>query len=208
MMIMSTSGSLANPPGSATTRTYTLPNGTRTTVRFNYAEPFYNHFKFRHQIDDHNKRRHFPISFEEIGWATKMWCNRVFAFLIAVTEVNAKLAWDYFRNEPTCRPGSDPNGMIPFRQKLIQELLNNEWVVREEEVSPRTTRPRRVSVYHQLQNPPKFTGKWDGNAWSKVATEYLQRVCSCGKRTRTHCACSKLVFYCVDCFADHKREVE
>ena len=54
---------------------------------------FYNHYKFWHDaVDDHNATRHSPISLE-VEWATKWWPNRVFAFLLSVTEVNAMLAY-------------------------------------------------------------------------------------------------------------------
>ena len=46
---------------------------------------------FQHAVDDHNNLRHSGVSFEET-WATKRWENRVFAFLLAITEVNMFLA--------------------------------------------------------------------------------------------------------------------
>ncbi len=46
-------------------------------------------------IDVHNQSRHSPISLKDT-WATKHWPCRVFAFLLAIFEVNAKLASEYF----------------------------------------------------------------------------------------------------------------
>ena len=51
-------------------------------------ESFFNHFKFRHQVDDNNNNRHSPISLEE-SINTKDWKIRVFTFILAVVEVNS-----------------------------------------------------------------------------------------------------------------------
>jgi hypothetical protein len=52
---------------------------------------FYHHYKFWHAVEDHNATRHSSFSFE-MEWATKWWPNRIFPFLLSVTEVNAMLA--------------------------------------------------------------------------------------------------------------------
>jgi hypothetical protein len=67
----------------------------RENVSFVYTEPFFNHFKFRHQVDDHNNARHSPISLEK-SVNTKDWKIRVFTFFLAVVEVNARLAHSVF----------------------------------------------------------------------------------------------------------------
>jgi hypothetical protein len=67
----------------------------RENVSFVYNEPFFNHFKFRHQVDDHNNARHSPISLEEI-LNIKDWEIRVFSFILPVVEVNARLAHSFF----------------------------------------------------------------------------------------------------------------
>ena len=54
---------------------------------FKYLKPYSDHYKYRHMVDDHNNLRHSATSFEDT-WATHRWPNRVFAFLLAVTEVN------------------------------------------------------------------------------------------------------------------------
>ena len=40
--------------------------------KFSYPKVIGNHFLYQHSVDDHNNKRHSPISIEEI-WATK-WC--------------------------------------------------------------------------------------------------------------------------------------
>ena len=57
------------------------------SASFKYPEVIHNHFMFQHAVDDHNGKQHSPISLEVV-WATKRWVNRVFAFLLSITEVN------------------------------------------------------------------------------------------------------------------------
>ena len=97
MMIMSTFGGLIVKKGQKdATRTIKEGNTTKH-VPFKYHKPFANHFQVRHAVDNHNHLRHgdFSISIEDT-WATKCWENRVFAFLVAISEVNTFLAYCYF----------------------------------------------------------------------------------------------------------------
>ena len=41
-----------------------------STQSFRYPEVVHNHFQNRHSVDDHNAKRHSPISIEVV-WATK-----------------------------------------------------------------------------------------------------------------------------------------
>ena len=68
MKIMCKWMTLANFEGGQTRRDY-LVDGVKTTKTFKYKQPFGMHYKFRHQVDDNNSRRHFPISVERT-WAT------------------------------------------------------------------------------------------------------------------------------------------
>ena len=68
--------------GSDTTDCHTLIRGSKN-LNFKYTEPFINHFKFCHQVDDHNNNRHFLISLEE-SINTKDRKIRVFTFILAV----------------------------------------------------------------------------------------------------------------------------
>jgi hypothetical protein len=54
-----------------------------------------NHYKFGHLVDEHNAKQHSPISLEVV-WATKIWANMVFSFLLAITEMNWMLGFQYF----------------------------------------------------------------------------------------------------------------
>ncbi len=110
MMLMSTYGSLNEMTKGDTVRTWTNSSGEPVTKRFQYREPVFHHFKFCYIIHDHNAKRHSPISMEET-LATKWWPNRVLIFLLAVTEVNSKLAYEYFSDDPT----REKISMLEFR---------------------------------------------------------------------------------------------
>ena len=90
-------------------------------MSFKYTEPFFNHFKFRHQVDDHNNNRHSPISLEE-SINTKDWKIRVFTFILAVVEVNSRLAYKFFTQ-------SDSLSQLQFRRLLAKELMDFSFVV-------------------------------------------------------------------------------
>ena len=64
------------------------------TIKFKYTKPFSDHFRYRHAVDDHNNLRHSSPSLENT-WVTCRWVNRVFAFLLAVTEINVYLYLRY-----------------------------------------------------------------------------------------------------------------
>ena len=89
-------------------------------VTFAYPEVVKNHYTYHHAVDDHNSRRQYQISIERT-WETRYWPNRVFAFLLAVTEVNVYLAMTNIYGEPAMK-------QIQFRQKLAQELMDNTYL--------------------------------------------------------------------------------
>jgi hypothetical protein len=90
MKLMLTYGALRFVEEGKTQRSV-IENGQRVNKSFHYTEPFFNHFKFRHQVDDHNNLRHSPISLEE-RIRTMDWKISVFMFILALLEVNARLA--------------------------------------------------------------------------------------------------------------------
>jgi hypothetical protein len=62
MKLMPTYGALRSVEEGKTQRSLN-ENGQWVNKSFHYHEPlFFNHFKFRHQVDDHNNLRHSPIS--------------------------------------------------------------------------------------------------------------------------------------------------
>ena len=84
-------GALVEIDVSKTLRPLTPVNNEKFIKSFNYTEPFHNHFKFCHQVDDHNNSRHFPLSLEE-SWATKDWKHRVFSCIIFFSRGKCKAA--------------------------------------------------------------------------------------------------------------------
>jgi hypothetical protein len=67
MKLMATCGALRPIDEEATQRSVTRRNGIRENVSFKDTEPFFNHFKFCNQMDDHNNNRYSPISLEQRG---------------------------------------------------------------------------------------------------------------------------------------------
>jgi Transposase IS4 len=70
MRWMAKYGALVEIDGFKALKSITTVNGEKFIKSINYTEPFHNHFKFRHQGDDHNNSRHSPSSWEE-RWATR-----------------------------------------------------------------------------------------------------------------------------------------
>jgi len=93
----------------------------RTERCFHYCDVFVNHYSFRHAVDDHNHLRQADLSLEET-WKTHRWENRVFAFILAISEVNAFLAMRYFvwQNE------EKDTAILSFRRMLSRALIFNE----------------------------------------------------------------------------------
>jgi Transposase IS4 len=106
-MFMSTYGTLEKK--GKETRRFIMTQGTTENKEFQYPEGIANHYKYRGLVDSHNTKRHAPISLETT-WATKAWTNRVFAFLLAVTEVNVYLASKYYNNDKD----KEYEGMLEF----------------------------------------------------------------------------------------------
>ena len=114
MSLMSTYGTKQHS-GKETTHEWVDGSGNSQKTKFNYPEVVGNHFLYHHPIDDHNNKQHSPISLEDV-WAMKYWPNRVFSFLLSITEVNVNLAATYF-----C--GHEQTGQINFHKKLAKTLI-------------------------------------------------------------------------------------
>ena len=118
------------------------------SVTFKYPEVIHNHFMFRHAVDDHNGKRHSPISLEVV-WATKRWANRVFAFLLSITEVNCFLAESHFTDR---KSGS----MLEFRKQLAYKLIENDYLEKEEAALRRWSTRIQEGIGHGLLSLPPF----------------------------------------------------
>lgn len=164
------------------------------TKKFKYYEPFFNHFKFRHQVDDHNNLRHSPMSLEA-SLSTKDWKIRVFTFILALVEVNARLAYVNFS-------GSEPLNQIEFRCKLAKELLDYSYQVR----GRRRVHEGLCACICGDESAPRFAGQWTGTEWTQLATMYPQHVCktyNCTRRIRAYCRCEIGFWMCPTCIGIH-----
>jgi hypothetical protein len=168
------------------------------SVKFHYPEVFSNHFKYRGSVDSHNAKRHAPIGLETT-WATKTWENRVFAFILAVTEVNVFIASNYFFN-------GKHESMLDFRKVFAYNLINNPYYKREmqdEALQLRRSKRNSTGEEHELLTLPKKTKFLQGDIVSSVS-EYPQSKCmGCGKKVRTYCRCTPGYIRCVLSYAKH-----
>jgi len=194
MMLMSTYGTL-NRNGRTTKRVW-KENGVQQRVIFNYPEVVHNHYTYRHLVDDHNAKRHQPISLE-VTWATSRWECRVFAFLLAVTEVNIFLADKFFF-------GALHSCMIAFRKLFAYALITNKYVEDASSESSCPSRHTRRQSYHHLSTIPPFKKFRSDGKLVDTDCQYNQRQCQgCKKRVRTYCNCSPGIHRCPDCFSNH-----
>ena len=127
--------------------------------RFKYINVFDNHFLYRHIVDDHNHLRHLNPAIEQT-WDTCHWPNRVFSFLLAITEVNMIKAMTYFVWTPLGMLDT-PNDLHTFRKYLAFELINNPYVqesidVDEEGEKRRKSRRLVSKKEHCLETAPFF----------------------------------------------------
>ena len=70
-------------------------NGEDRVKKFKYKLPFDWHFRYRHAVDNQNNLRHALISIED-KYMTDWWECQVFAFILAISEVNAFFILYYF----------------------------------------------------------------------------------------------------------------
>ena len=173
----------------------------RVFCQFKYPEVVHNHYKNRHFVDDHNSRRHQPISLEET-WATKHWPHRVFAFLLAVTEGNMFLMNEQLNDDAETT-------ILQFRRAFAMELIRNE-CLKENQMPLSATKAKRrcTRAEHEIKSLPAGM-KFSGTKIVKANSMYPQKPCSyCKTRVRTYCPCSVGETVCGKCFAVHVLEKE
>lgn len=185
--------------------TYGLPSGVGReqkrktddgrTVIFQYPEVTANHYNFRDGVDNHNARRMYPVAIEE-QMRTMRWENRVFQFLLAVTEVNTNLALHYFQ-------GNDLEPQLDFRYRLACEMIDNGYVTRDD---ARRSKRRPKVLVHDLRSVPPYK-KFRGTELVPAEGRYNQRLCSLcvtnKKKVRTYCICTPGTFRCRNCYDEH-----
>ena len=162
---------------------------------------------YRHCIDDHNNLRHQTPSFEET-WKTHRWPCRVFAFLLAVTEVNIYHSFRYFVWKQSVE---ECESLHTFRKRLALALINNHYIQGETVKESGKRKSRGVDEHKLVSAPPhakKFLrGKWVCTNKSPYQ-QYHCRSPNCTKQVRTSCSCSLGDWMCKDCHMEHIFDVE
>ncbi|KAG7361811.1 transposase IS4 [Nitzschia inconspicua] len=202
MKLMSTYGSLVPSPKAPDK----FRNVDGEVRKFQYTEPFENHYLYRHAVDDHKNLRHSDISLEET-WVTHQWENRVFAFILAITEVNVYLAMRFFVWRCGDKP---PMTFLEFRRQLAKALIYNEHMTHQDEdddSSPRRSK-RGKKTQHEKESAPSHARSYDGSNWIFGAKDAYQRyTCKspgCKKLVRTYCSCSVGYWMCDACYVVHR----
>jgi len=163
MSIMSTFGTLQQV-GEGKKRLYMDSNRHKVTKNIYYPEPIANHFDYRDAVDSNNHDRMSPITLEET-WKMTRWPCRVFQFLLAVSEVNVRLAMHRIF-------GMEDLSQQAFRKKLAGELLENPYL--DVIVMPTVNLHKRNRTFeHTLVSiPPWHTFDKTGKL-VKCATRYI-----------------------------------
>ena len=211
LMMMSTYGALIEDPREKVShRTFVDSNAAggerQAHVTFKYKEVIGNHYLYRGSVDEHNSKRHdggggAGISLER-SWKTMRWENRVFAFVLAVCEVNAFLARVHFRKASEIQ--------MDFKKKLCFELITHLDDVKNSgtENTPQRRLTRRTAN-HRLEKAPPYSKFYEGQ-WQRLTSyKYQTYRCThdgCKKRVRTVCSCSRDIWRCESCFAIHFAE--
>ena len=66
-------------------------------------------------MDDHNAKRHAPISVKDV-FSVRKWSTRHFVFLVALTKVNVKLGLMRFSDDENI-------AMVKFQEKVARALI-------------------------------------------------------------------------------------
>ena len=173
---------------------------TNMSKRLKYPEVVHNHFQYCHAVDDHNAKWHSLISIEVV-WATKQWPNRVFSFLLLITEVNCFLAESYFT-------GRKSDSMLDFRKRLSFKLIENAYMKEEDRVEHHRSARIRERIGHGLVSLPAWK-KFSGGHLITSVSKYPQKKCSrCCCKVQTYCVCSPGVPLCSHCLASHIKDCE
>ena len=192
-ILMSTFGALrpVEGEGARATRRVRDPDGQIQTVEFQYHEPFYYYFRCRGSVDCHNAKRHKPISLEET-WHTVKWILRVFAFVIAVCEINTYIVAVKKFNI------MEEVIVLDLRKLLAEALINNTYDGR---ASARVGKRQDADdTGHGIRTAPKFLTLFRNGCWIQNSKlKYPQCMCrhpGCRRKIRTYCLCDPGFFLC------------
>ena len=155
-------------------------------------------------VDDHNALRHMVPSIEGT-WTTDRWANRVFAYLLATSEINGYLAMRHW-----VWNGEKKETVHYHRKRLALEMI--KWAKEHEdddndEAKGPTTRRKCQRVEHEYLSAPPHAKNWDERRWIVPAkNQYQQYVCKtpgCKAQVRAYCICTPAVWRCRNCYDQH-----
>ena len=150
-------------------------------------------------MDDHNGKRHSPISIKVV-WATKRWANRVFAFLLSITKVNCFLAESHFTDQ---KSGS----MVEFWNQLAYKLIENDYLEKEEAALHRRSTRIQEGIGHGLLSLPPFkifVGTKVVTSMSKYTPPPPPAKCKyCKREVCMYCRYTPGEHLCSHCLAEH-----
>jgi hypothetical protein len=134
---------------------------------------------------------------------TKDWKIRVFTFILALVEVNARLAHSFFTQ-------SDALSQLDFRRLLAKEVMDFSFVVGkgDRKRSRRSMEP--VASACGVETAPVYAGTWTGTHWQLLSSKYPQHICNtvgCRKLIRTYCKCMIGFWMCPACIGMHIAQV-
>ena len=140
---------------------------------------------------------------------------RVFAFLVGMSETNAKNAAAFFRDKPQEQVVS----LLDFRLSVAQRILDIHAAQKRAPARRAFREQRALLGEHRLLTIPvgcgRYTGKRDREhvdgfkklSASRSAHKYQCQLCSCGKQIRSYCLCSPAHPVCIECYAEHRVQV-
>ena len=187
---------------------------TGAKMSFKHVDAVEDYFNARTAVDEHNRMRQGGLSFEQ-GWQTKKWHIRMFAFLVGMSETNAKNAAAFFRDKPQMQTVS----LLAFRLSVAQRILDIHAAQKRAPIRKAFREQRALLGEHRLSTIPvgcgRYTGKRDRDhvdgfkklSASRSAHKYQCQICKCGKQIRTYCMCSPADPVCIECYAEHRVEV-
>ena len=198
MKLMSTYSGLVDPPSTYEVHRHYIANNIEINKSFKLQEPLANHYLYRHVVDNHNNGRNALPSIEDT-WGTHRWPNRVFAFILAISEINSWLAFRHFVWKET------KYELVDFRKRLAFALIRNEYL--QEEIEKESREKRKFQGEHKIVTAPCYCGKFERGEWVKNCKQAYQnypcRTPKCKKRIRTMCSCDLGVWMCADCHVLH-----
>ena len=187
---------------------------TGAKITFKHVDAVDDYFFARTAVDEHNRMRQGSLSFEQ-GWQTKKWHIRIFAFLVGMSETNAKNAAAFFRDKHQEQVVS----LLHFRLSVAQRILDIHAAQKRAPARKAARELRDLHGEHRLMTIPvgcgRYTGKRDRDhedgfkklSAARSAHKYQCQLCKCGKQIRTYCLYSPAHPVCIECYAEHRVQV-